>query len=241
MASALPFHLNNLIISHHRSPMKIGTDAILLGAVDKLIPGGGQCLEIGSGCGIITLMTASKYPGAFYYCLDIDPMAYEECSENIVINGLASKCCAILGDIRTYVPEPQQFDIIFSNPPFFTSEQKPSGEGLLRAKHTSSLGLEELALHCRRLLKDSGSLYIILPVTEAGLFKRKAESLDLHLSEILSIRSFDEGRPIREILTFVKSPERKKVTLKQLTLYRSRQRNDWSEGYRQLLQGFKSF
>lgn len=241
MASTQPFYLNNLVISHHRSPMKIGTDAILLGAVDKLIFNGSQCLEIGSGCGIITLMTARKYSGAYYYCLDIDPMAYKECSENIITNSLASKCCALLGDIRTYVPELRQFDVIFSNPPFFTSGQKPSDQGLLTAKHTHTLALEELAPHCHRLLKDNGLLYIILPVAEAGSFRRNAERHDMYLSEILSVRSFEESPPIREILTFVKGTERKKITLKQLTLFRSRQRNDWSEDYRQLLQGFKSF
>jgi tRNA1Val (adenine37-N6)-methyltransferase len=64
--SPTPFYLNNLAISHHRSPMKIGTDGVLLGAYSKPIKPNDRCLDIGSGCGIITLMTPCLSPSALH-------------------------------------------------------------------------------------------------------------------------------------------------------------------------------
>ncbi|HPG74100.1 MAG TPA: tRNA (adenosine(37)-N6)-methyltransferase TrmM, partial [Bacteroidales bacterium] len=48
------FRFKQFSVVHSKSAMKVGTDAVLLGAWAS-IPNDGEILDIGSGCGIISL------------------------------------------------------------------------------------------------------------------------------------------------------------------------------------------
>ena len=55
------FRFQRFSMTHARSPMKIGTDGVLLGAWCD----GSQArwaLDVGTGCGLIALMLAQRYP-----------------------------------------------------------------------------------------------------------------------------------------------------------------------------------
>ena len=240
MASPLPFILENLVIEHSVSPMKIGTDALLLGAYPKKIFSGANCLDIGSGCGIITLMTARLNPEGRYTCVDIDEGATAECNHNIHFNGMSEYCRAVCCDITRFGVA-YSFDVIFSNPPFFDSKVKPQKKDLLVAKHQELLSFTDLAKAVNRLLSKSGFFYIILPGKEAVEFEKIASSFSIHPVGKLFISSFKGSGVIREITVYQKAVISEIVNSEHLFLYRSGMRNDWSEEYRQMLRKFKKF
>src|ERR1700722_7562159 len=60
--------------------MKVGTDAVLLGAWCNL-PQTGNMLDIGTGTGIIAIMTAQR-SSTFIDAIEIDKEAYEEAVNN---------------------------------------------------------------------------------------------------------------------------------------------------------------
>lgn len=62
MIDARPFHFKHFSLFHHRSTMKVGTDAVLLGRWVEVSPTD-AVLDIGTGCGIMPLMLAQKVRG----------------------------------------------------------------------------------------------------------------------------------------------------------------------------------
>lgn len=241
MASPLPFVLENLIVEHVVSPMKIGTDALLLGAYPKAIAPGFRCLDIGSGCGIITLMTARNYPLATYTCIDIDNPATEECNKNIARNQMHTYCHAINQDIKYLQDHDNLFQVIFSNPPYFSSELKSANTEMRKAKHRETLTFTELAESVSRLLCSDGLFYIILPQNESFDFQNIAIKCGLMPIEKLLISSFKDTKIIREITTYKKADQAQEIKPEHLFLYQTSKRNDWSEGYKQMLRNFKKF
>lgn len=243
MAAPTPlFTLKNLTFQHHMSPMKIGTDALLLGAYPKFIAKGDQVLEVGSGCGIITLMTHKQYPDASFTCLDIDENAFQECQINILQNGLEDMVKSVLGNVKDFhLDQGRIYNVVISNPPFFTSEMKPNNESLKKAKHTDHLSINELAGSVNILLNDGGFFYVILPIAESQQIIDIFINMDINLVERMDIRSVESKECFRSILVFKKKGQKENLILKQMTLYNSSQRNDWTKEYRQLLQNFKEF
>ncbi|CAM5224185.1 hypothetical protein [Alishewanella longhuensis] len=58
------FQCKQFYIAHQHCAMKVGTDALLLGAWAQL-PTSGAILDIGAGSGIISLMLAQRSQGTF--------------------------------------------------------------------------------------------------------------------------------------------------------------------------------
>lgn len=222
--------------------MKIGTDALLIGAFPKQIASDSNVLEIGSGCGIITLMMARKYSETKYICVEIDDKAVKESKLNFEINGLSETCSVVHDDIINFSEySNSRFDVIVSNPPFFTSEMKPVNPGLAGAKHTTTLSLAALANSVCKLLNNDGFFYVILPPAEAVDLAKHLDSSGIYLIENWEVKSMHDTPVIRNILTFKKCKVREIYILKQFYIYRSGMRNDWSEQYKELLQDFKVF
>lgn len=242
MKSELPFHLNNLKVLHHRSPMKIGTDALLLGAYPKVINEIDTILEIGSGCGIISMMTALQHPESRFLGIDIDESSVEEFKENLYNNQLDGRCDArCIGLIEYSKVVTNQYDVIISNPPFFTSEMLPKDHKSRISKHTTTLSLQEIVNSVNIILKEGGLFYVILPVPESEAISQSFKAIGFAHIESLEIRSFFSSPFFRRIQVFSKGNSGQKLILKQLTIYRSKRRNDWTDEYKKLLQEFKNF
>ena len=82
------FHFKQFDVRHDRSSMRVGTDGVLLGAW----AGSAQLLsltthplvlDIGTGCGLITLMLAQRFPAMHITGIDIDLDSIEQARENV--------------------------------------------------------------------------------------------------------------------------------------------------------------
>lgn len=221
--------------------MKVGTDGVLLGAYSKPIKPQDRCLDIGSGCGIVTLMTAITNPTAHFTCLDIDKLSTIECTENFIDNGLSDICETICCDLKEFRPLGLNFDVIYSNPPFFDDGFKPLDDKKRIAKHNDSLMFEDLINSVNVLLKKGGYFIVILPAKISVDFIAIAEKNGLKIQKKLFISSYKDSKVIREILTFQFKVPGVSVSSEHLFLYNSAQRNDWSDGYKKMLRAFKHF
>ena len=67
------FKFKSFSLSHHRSAMKIGTDGVLLGAWagDKALRPG-YILDVGCGCGLISMMIAQRYEHSIITGIDMN-------------------------------------------------------------------------------------------------------------------------------------------------------------------------
>jgi len=75
-----PFRFKQFDIQHDKSSMRVGSDAVLLGAWTD-VENVSRILDIGSGCGIIALMMAQR-TDAQIVGVDIDYPSVEEARLN---------------------------------------------------------------------------------------------------------------------------------------------------------------
>ena len=110
-----PFRFKQFTVQHQRSSMKVGTDAVLLGAWCEL-NGAQRVLDVGTGCGVIALMVAQRNADATILAIDIDPASVNEAQENFDASPWAERLHACRHDFNDLTDD-EGFDLIVTNPP----------------------------------------------------------------------------------------------------------------------------
>lgn len=161
------FRFKQFQVTQSETPMKVGTDGVLLGAWTRVGEEDHRILDLGTGTGVIALMMAQRAPWAEIWGIDIDSVA-EACR-----NGEASLWSSRLHfqQVAAQHFEAEQFDLIVSNPPFFVESLRCPDRGRTMARHAVALPFEELRDAVVRLLKPEGRFAMVLPMVEATRFE----------------------------------------------------------------------
>ncbi len=181
-----PFFFKKFGLFHHRSTMKIGTDAILLSRWVE-VSENDDVLDIGTGCGLIPLMLAQKGIKSAD-AVEIDNDSYDEAAQNFRNSAWKSQLFAINDDIKHYssVCE-KKYDLIVSNPPFFFGDNIPEKSKKSLARHTNTLSYNDLLVSVKRLLKPEGRFALVLPARESLTFLKDAENQGFYLQKEMKI------------------------------------------------------
>ncbi len=168
-----PFRFRQFSVSDEKSAMKVNTDAILLGAwVDTA--GAESILDIGTGSGIIALMLAQR-SGATINAIDIDKDSFEQAKDNFQNSAWSNRLNAIHTSLQEYVKNSsEKYDLIVSNPPFFSNSLKSPSHSKTLSKHDDTLMHKELLAGVQKLLNPGGRFCVILPYSEISRFKEQA-------------------------------------------------------------------
>lgn len=150
--------------------LKITEDAILLSEFMKKyfsrkrknLKGEKSFLEIGAGQGIISLLLSELDIISKIFAVEIQEEVFAALEKNIEINDLNGKIIPINKNIKNVNGE---YDFIFSNPPYKKtgSGKMPENEMERISKYEILLTLEELILEIRRLLKNYGEFFVVVP------------------------------------------------------------------------------
>jgi methylase of polypeptide subunit release factors len=89
---------------------------------------GKNVADIGTGSGILALAAARA--GATVVALDINPKAVNAATDNARANGLSDRVTAVRSDLKSALAPGFLFDVIISNPPFFSASLATSPTGL---------------------------------------------------------------------------------------------------------------
>lgn len=184
----ISFAFKKFNIKQDRCAMKVGTDAVLLGA--WVIPNGSKnILDIGTGTGVISMMLAQKTSAAIT-AIDIDAESTEQAkvnvAESIFKDQIDVKHISFQELAQT---SNHKFNLIVTNPPYFIDSLKSTGSSRHIARHAELLSFEDLLCGVKKLLDEKGKFCLILPKKEAILFRGMAESKGLYLSKLLRIRT----------------------------------------------------
>lgn len=196
------FEFKKFIIKQDACAMKIGTDAVLLGAWSKF-ECGDKCriLDIGTGTGILAIMAAQKMPEAKITAIEIDADAAMQARENADNTEWKDNIKVISDNISNYKDE-ELFDYIITNPPYFDKSLKCPDKQRNTARHTDSLTFTELAENICRLLKPDGSSYIIIPSDAEDNLCNAAINSNLYPSHKVNIITREGQKPKRIIIVF---------------------------------------
>jgi len=202
------FRFKQFTVFHDRCAMKVTTDACLFGAwcaeaIKKEKFKIKNCLDIGTGSGLLSLMIAQE-TDVQIDAVEINKDAAEQAKENVEHSPF--KNIEIFNqDILGFNPQ-KQYDAIVCNPPFYEDELQSADVLKNQAHHSSNLRFAELLIKINELLLDNGSFFLLLP------FKRRDEIQD-HLQqhsffiwEEVSVKQTENHSPFRWLIQGKKFP-----------------------------------
>ena len=195
MTDARPFHFKHFSLYHHRSTMKVGTDAILLGRWVEVKPTD-IVLDIGTGCGLLPLMLSQKGV-AHVDAVDIDKASIEEATINFEASQWRDHLRAFCTDVVDFKTD-KRYDVIVSNPPFFNRFSKCDSDRKSRARHNDAgLSYATLCREACRLLKLEGRMAVVLPFDVSDVFLEEAEKAGFYLRKRMTIVPIEDREPNR--------------------------------------------
>ncbi len=223
-----PFYFKQFKIYHDRCAMKVGTDAVLLGAWAR-VDAAKTVLDIGSGSGVISLMLAQRGQDIQQIdAIEIEPVAAAQCEENFNNSPWSDLFHTHCVDVKEFVNS-NPYDLIVSNPPFFKSGSAATEQKRAAARHTGSLPHETLLNAVNNLLQPSGLFCVVLPFHEANDFIGLAEKENIFLIEKLEVRP-KKDKPIERCLIAFKKQKPASVGIGELVI-QFEKRNDFTPEY----------
>lgn len=227
------FRFKQFAIEQTQTPMKVGTDGVLLGAWARIESGASRILDIGTGTGVIALMMAQRAPEAEIWGVDIDPV------EEACYNGTQSPWSDRLHFVQQPVQEFQAapFDLILSNPPFFVESLQCPDRGRTMARHAVALPFEALRDAVARLLKREGRFALVLPITEAERFESLAEGV-LRVVRKSSVRTTPRHAAKRCLMEFVHADSTAERQPDEELMIGTGEHETYTEEYRNLTRDF---
>lgn len=231
------FRFKQFDISDSRSPMKVGTDGVLLGAWCD-VPDEGNVLDIGTGCGIIALMVAQRSHRVQITAIDIDEGSVADARENVAASPWNDRMEVRQTGFADFAAEQPNgsFEAIVSNPPYFINSLTPPDKGRENARHASALNPRELAAGGAKLLSPNGTFSLILPPGEAERFVDIAKEFELYAVRRTSV-CYSPGSPPKRILIQMRRGNTAEAAEDVLVIHDD-SRQEFSEKYRPLTRDF---
>ena len=188
--------------------MKIGTDGVLLGAWTPIINNPISILDIGAGTGIIALMLAQRTNAEQIDALEIDEEAYEQAVDNFENSPWSNRLFCFHAGLDEFVEEPEEeYDLIISNPPFYTEDYKTENQQRDLARFADAMPFEDLVEAADLLLSENGIFSVIIPFKEEVGFLALAKEYELYPIKITRVK----GTPITEIKRSLLAFSRKEI------------------------------
>ena len=209
----MTFTFKQFQVNQDRCAMKIGTDGVLLGAWTPLINNPYNVLDIGAGTGILSLMLAQRSNAEHTSqngelatqidAIEIDEDAYEQCVENFEASPWGDKLFCFHAGLDEFVDEPEdEYDLIISNPPFYTDDYKSATTSRDLARFEDALPFEELIEAAALLLSDNGIFSVIIPYKEEERFVTLCKELDIFPLKITRVKGTPTSEIKRSLLAF---------------------------------------
>jgi len=180
------FRFKQFAIEQEKCAMKIGTDAILLGAWTNCSDSK-TILDIGTGTGVLALMMAQKCK-ADIYAIDIEEQAIIQAKENIQNSPWKNRIHTFCTSLQNFKSPIKNFDLIITNPPFFQNSLLAPEKARTHARHNLTLTPEDIIDKAQKFLSENGKLCIIWPIEQGVSFIEMAKTKNLFCQRKLSAK-----------------------------------------------------
>ena len=203
MMSEKPFKFKQFTIDQDQCAMKVGTDGVLLGAWATLEDHPFSILDIGAGTGLVALMLAQRSSAQLIDAIEIDHNAYEQCVDNFENSPWSDRLFCYHASLQEFADEIEdKYDLIVSNPPFYTNAFKTNDSQRDLARFEDALPFEDLIKSVTKLLAANGKFVVIVPFNHEDKLISLAKERSLHPSKLLHIKGTPESEIKRSIIEF---------------------------------------
>ena len=197
------FKFKQFEVEQDKCAMKIGTDAVLLGAWCPLQTNPNTILDIGAGTGIISLLLAQRSLATQIDAIEIEENAFEQCTDNFENSVWSDRLFCFHAGLDEFVEDPEdEYDLIISNPPFYTENFKSNTVNRNLARFEDALPFDDLVAAADLLLSENGLFVVIIPFTEVDKFVQLCDSVDLFLIKITHVKGTFKSKFKRSLLAF---------------------------------------
>ncbi|MEP7266708.1 MAG: methyltransferase [Saprospiraceae bacterium] len=230
-----PFKFKKFSVAQELVTMKVGFDGVLVGAWAS-IDGVNTVLDIGTGSGLIALIIAQRIgENANIHAIDVDKNSILQAKGNFKNSPWASVFTLHHQSIQDFARTfDAKYDLIISNPPFFTGGMMSENDAKNDARHTIKLPHGDLLLAVDRLLHDKGKLVLILPYLQGLRFMEISQTYRLFASKITEVIS-KQGKTVERLMIEF-SRTKKNHFQNQLLVYE--EGTQYTEEYKALTKDF---
>lgn len=201
-----PFKFKEFTIHQDKTAMKVGTDGVLLGAWCSVDEYPDTILDIGSGTGVISLMIAQRSDAMTIDAVEVDENAYEQTVANFEESDWGDRLYCYNATFTEFADEiaeeEETYDLIVSNPPFYTADFETEDTARNMARFTSSLSFEELIVGVSKILSENGKFCVVIPFKEEEGFINLAKEKTLFLNRICRVQGNKTSEVKRCLLEF---------------------------------------
>ena len=228
------FQFKQFRITQKDSAMKVGTDGVLLGAWVN-IENVKTILDVGTGTGLIALMLAQRSE-AKITGIEIEKNAAREAAENVDKSSWKNRISILHISFQEYMESiNDSFDLIISNPPFFSNSLKSNSKNRSMARHNVMLPHYKLLQGACKLLNTGGKLAVILPTESSKEFLEIASVYKLNLCRNTEVKSAPLCKSNRVLMEFQFS----RIDFKtECISILSENDDDYSDEYKELTRDF---
>lgn len=214
--------------------MKVGTDGVLLGAWTN-IDDAKTILDIGTGTGLIAIMMAQR-SFAKVDAVELEPAAYNQAVENIERCIWKDRVKVYNQSFQVYSETcKQRYDLIISNPPYFSNALQTPDMKRTNARHDTTLDFEDILSGSQRLLSDHGKLNVIIPSREKNRFYQISKKHNLFCTRITHVKPLPSKEPKRVLMEFSK---KEKPLSENYLVIENNKRHHFTEEYKELTKEF---
>ena len=209
------FQFKQFVVHQDKTAMKVCTDACLFGAYMADFFSAKNVLDIGAGTGLLDLMYLQKNPSSHLTSIEIDADAAAQATQNVDASTWKDAIEIKHIGLQQYEPE-SNFDLIFSNPPFFNNDLKSQESKRNMAMHSTELSLEEIFSFAKNYLNKEGKLALLLPYHRTIEAETTGNKNDFFLSEKVLVRQTYKHDFFRSIVVF--SFQKTETITKEITI-----------------------
>ena len=195
-----PFQFKKFSITQNNAAMKIGTDSILLGAWTKT-SNYKNGLDIGTGTGVISLMLCQRNLEINMDSIENSAAALKDAAINIKNSYWNNRINLINENFQNFIPK-KKYDLIISNPPFFSKSLKPENYERLKARHQEDLNFEDILKFSQKHLETNGSLNLILPYDQKEKVHFLSRKYELFIIRQCLVSPKPNKKPHRLLMEF---------------------------------------
>lgn len=197
------FQFKKFTIQQDKTAMKVGTDGVLLGAWAPISHNPFSILDIGAGTGLVALMLAQRSAAEQIDALEIDENAYEQATDNFENSPWSDRLFCFHAGLDEFVEEPEdEYDLIVSNPPFYTEDFISGDKARDTARFSDALPFGDLIEAADLLLSENGIFAVIIPYKEEANFMALANGFELHPMKITRVKGTPATDTKRSLVAF---------------------------------------